>query len=384
MVKRLALFFLLTAAILFLPGCWDMLDIENQGFILTVGFDTVEPDVAEHEPSIPLAPQKKVHLTLEIFSPYHYKQTQGKEGIIVLHSSGASAAEAIKQAQGQYDRKLSLSHLRVVVVGEEYARQGIKDLIESLERWPRIANRFRMTFIQDARAEEVLEARPLLTEASVADIISKTGERDMAYSFHRTLDFTELKHRLRYTQGTAYATRLSLSPHEWISKYGAAVFKDWKLTGWLAPYEVRCANWVTGEIDASVVTVECGDMLVSCETGRASRRIIPTVTAGMPAFRIEVDAYGYLVEASNSPAAGFTTELLQQVEAALAQRIKAEIHLALEKSQKEFGADYLGLGNVLYNKYPEVYNALDWSAIYPVVPVEVAATMHINRLGKKK
>lgn|GEM_PF-5713018 len=364
-------------------GCWDMIGLEKHAFVISLGIDTVEEDEKKEQPgSPPLSPPQRLHLTMEVFNPRLYKMNKDKHSII-LHQSASSLDEALKLAQSQIAGRISLVHLRSLVIGEEYARQGIKEVIDTLQRSPKIASRFRIAFVQGSRAEDVMEA-PAPTEGNTAEIFTKIGERDPAYGFHSTISFNDLLVQLKSCSGTAYCTRLHLSNNRWIQKIGAAVLKDWKLAGWLNPYEARSTNWITGRMDQTSVSVENEEMLVFYEATRATSRIITSLRGGRPHFLVTVKTDGILSGISEEPSSGITREYLEKIETAAAQKINAEIRWAVEKAQQEFRTDYLGFNQALKNSYPAVYNSLNWEETFPTVPVDVEVQAHITRLGTKE
>ena len=359
-------------------GCWDMIDLEKRAFVLSLGIDTPNDEEEKEQPgSPPLNPPHRLHLTMEVFSPHLDKMNKGKYSII-LHQSAGTLDEALRLAQSQIPGRITLIHLRFLIVGEEYAKQGIKEVIETLKREPKVASRFRLAFVQEGRAEDMMKAEVPIEE-SVAEILTKTGERDPAYGFH-----SKLLEQLNSSNGTAYCTRLHLSKNRWIENIGAAVLKDWKLAGWLNPYEVRSANWITGRIDQTSVSVDNQEMLASYHVTRATSRIKVSLEGGHPRFLVTVKTDGILSGIDKKPVGGITREYLNKIETAMAQKINAEIRWALEKAQKEFRADYLTFNNVLENFYPAVYKSLNWEETFPTVPVDVEVQAHITRLGTEK
>jgi len=374
-------------------GCWDMLDIEKEAFILSMSIDTLEK-TEENEAvmsSPPFAPRDRIHVTLEVFSPLQAKNKNIKNTIIISQNA-SPIAEPIRLAQAQLPRRLSLVHLRAVVVGEEYARQGIKDLMDFLDRSPQIADRFRLSFLYLGRGEEVLAAS-VVTESNVAEYITKAGELDTAYTFHRTVSFNEMYEHMRHSQGTYYATMLYLDPQKKLSKLGASVFKNWQLIGWLNAYEVRGANWVTGNIDqvslAGILNTtedtEGAKVLATYNILSASSKIRPIINdTGQLSFLVQIKTEGFLTEIYNPPTQGTDRKLLQQLQDTMAGQIKQEAEWIIAKSQKEAEADFLGFGAKLFNHEPRLYNSLDWESFFPGVPITVQVEAHISRLGNKR
>lgn len=362
-------------------GCWDMLDIEKEAFIISLGIDLPAEPGSQVQLTSDLAAPEQIRVSMELFSPHLASLNKGSTNIIIVQEAG-SLAEAIRLAQGQSSRRLSFAHLRAVVVGESYARQGIKDLLESLERDPNNAYRFRLSFIQGRTAEDVLRIQAV-AEKNVAEILTKMGERDPAYAYHQTLDINQFHEEMKMTKGTGYGTRNILAPNDWLVKSGAAIIKDWKLAGWLSPFEVRSTNWLTGKVDATTVTIDTKDLSLTCNLESASSKVTPLIQDNKPSFKIKITAQGQAIELFRGPEE-INLELLKKIEDLVAERILDEAMQALHLSQQQFQADYLGLGLALHNKYPELYQSLNWAELYPTVPVDLEVKVRIPRLGSKK
>lgn len=379
MSKLLILFLSLTLAFP-LAGCWDMIDIEKEGFITTIGIDLPQEPGSQIQLTSPVAAREKVRVSMEIFSPRLADLKKDRTNVIVVQEA-SSLGEAIRLAQGKFSRRLSLEHLRSVVIGEDYARQGIDDILEALERDPRVAYRFRLSFVQGRTAEEVLNM-PIVSEKNVSQILTRLGDKDPAYSFHRTLNVSELHETLKVTGGTAYATRNILDENDWLMKSGAAIIHKWKLIGWLTPFETRSTNWLTSEVDMATLAIDDGELAFTCNVHTAKSKITPLYDDNQPGFRIKISCQGQVTELLRGPRQ-FDLALLAQMEQLVAQIIRDEAMLALQLSQKEYRADYLGLGQHFFNKYPQLYRSLDWEEIYPDVPVEVEVDVKLPRIGAK-
>lgn len=379
-MKRKVVIFLAFALLLSATGCWDMLDIEKEGFVLTLGIDTIKSQEQRISEGTPEVPPDQVHVTLEILSPHLMKKKEGKATLVLSQEAG-TVEEALRLAQAQIARKINLSHLRAVIVGEDFARKGIKELIDYLEKHPRVADRIRITFIQDKRAEDVIRI-PLVSEKSVADIITKMGELDVFYAFHCPLNFNEFLVLLKTNNGTCYATRHYLSETGWLIKSGAAVIKDWKLAGWLDAYAVRSANWITGKTNQATVTAQAGEMRVTYNIVRTKTSTEPHLVNGQPRFAVKIKTDGHLAQLENSPRQ-IDQKILKELEGAIAERIKGEAEKALAEAQQKYQADYLNIGQSLFNTYPAVYQNINWPEAFPLVPVEVRVEAHITRFTRK-
>lgn len=62
------------------------------------------------------------------------KNARGTSPVSVYKGSGRTMFEALANASRQTARFLSLGHIRVVIISEKFAQEGIKDIMDVLER----------------------------------------------------------------------------------------------------------------------------------------------------------------------------------------------------------------------------------------------------------
>lgn len=362
-----------------------MVDIEKNAFILSLGIDTVSDIEDSFLQGTPESPPNKVHVTMEILIPRLLKRNQQKT-TIVLHQDGNTIESAIKLAQSQISRKLNLSHLQLVMIGEEYGKKGIKNLCNYLIRNPQIANRIKVCFIQNERAESTLML-PVVTEENVATIISKMGDLEVSSAFHRALNFNEMYHYLKNNNGTTYGVRYYINDKNQLVKNGAAILKDHKIVGWLDSFSVRGTNWITGKLGQAIiatsVTTTEDNNVVTYNVSKVKSSIEPSITNEKISFLITIKTRGNVVDLEN-----YTKQINHQVlkglEQAIALKIKKEAKEAINLAQNKYKADYLHFGENLFDKYPQYYEKLDWEEKFLTVPIDVRVESKIIRIGLKR
>lgn len=77
------------------------------------------------------------------------------------------------------------------------------------------------------------------------------------------------------------------------------------------------------------------------------------------------------------------SEMFKKLEQRMAQVIKDEIQLVLEKAQKEWGVDIFGFGKAVHRKYPQVWKKLqsNWRELLSEVNVEIKVKAKIRSSG---
>lgn len=113
-----------------LTGCWSKLELDELTFIFGMYVDAgTEPGTVELTISTPL-PNRLVSGT-------QGGTAQGKSYSTVTKTAH-SITDAIIMIQKDLSRRLEISHIKAIVVGQEYAANGIHELLEWCKRQPEI------------------------------------------------------------------------------------------------------------------------------------------------------------------------------------------------------------------------------------------------------
>ncbi|MDX9871974.1 MAG: Ger(x)C family spore germination protein [Clostridia bacterium] len=364
---------LLTVFALFImalsTGCWEAVDISNQAFVTTLAIDKGEGN-------------KKFIVSTEIVKPgmLFEKEADGK-AYLMESAEGDSIAEALEHIQTRIPRLLSLSHLRVMLVGEALAKDHFFDAIEFIQKYPEKALRLRLMFIKDTESRAVLAARPAIGRYIAEDLVlmSRLENKSAMMHTNKLIDFIG---DMRSRGGQGMGTMLSLEEEgQKIIYKGTAVFDKYKLVGWLDGSETKAANWIVGDGYDTVLLNAGHGIYAYCVEDR-NLSIKPVWNEqGALSFTIRLKTDGILVDEQGYDYDMRRPQHIAQVEKIFSEEVAAQIRSAVEKSQKEIGVDYLGLGEYLYRQDPQKFKALDWEKVYPDIPVNVEVNCLITRFG---
>ncbi|MCL5057419.1 MAG: Ger(x)C family spore germination C-terminal domain-containing protein, partial [Actinobacteria bacterium] len=167
---------------------------------------------------------------------------------------------------------------------------------------------------------------------------------------------------------------------------GTAVFRHYKLTGWLDETETRGLLWATGKIKSGIIVVpapESKGKLMSMEIIRASGKIKPEITDGNLTVTVEVKEEGNLGEEQPDSVDITKPGILEELEERKKAVIEDEIGAAVAKAQ-ELNADIFGFGEAVHRKYPGEWKKLEdkWDEIFPNLEVSTVVDAKIRRTGK--
>jgi Ger(x)C family germination protein len=156
-IRRFLVILIIIFTASFLLGCWDKIELEEQGYVGVIGMDKGKGN--------------KISITFQITNPQTGGiqqsqlggESQGKSAIITFDAVGPLTARDISTIT--VARKIDLSHAKAIVIGEEFARS--EDFFHVLEATLRDKQlRLSTTIIvsREKASEFIRNNKPLLDD----------------------------------------------------------------------------------------------------------------------------------------------------------------------------------------------------------------------------
>lgn len=385
-------------------GCWNRRELDTLAVMMAVGIDKAKED-------------GKINLTVQILKPAEVKAPAAPggmgspTGVWTLTSTGYTVFDAFRNATMQSSRKLFVSHMKVIVIGEEMARSGVAPLVDFLDRDPE-PRRLSWFLIAKGEAKDIIEAeheQEKIPAKALEDLVRGYGATSTAakVNLHEFLKMLASKttdpvaSRIEIIAAEELEKKAKESPEEKreregeerkegkpvrrVRLTGAAVFKKDKLVGWLNRPETRGLNWILGKVRSGIIVVKSPKdetQYVSLEIIRASSKIAPEIHDGKVVVTVEVKEEGNLGE-QMSDVDLTKPETFRSLERRQATVIKNEIDSVLRKAQREWGVDIFGFGEAVRRKFPKEWKALEkrWREEFPQVEVKVEVTAKLRKVG---
>lgn len=368
---------LLPLILILLSGCWSRVEINDLGLVLGMAIDVGE----EHRGRLTL------YLVRAGAGGSGAEATaDGVPPIWVVAREADSLADALREISLASPRRISLQHLRVVLIGEEFARTDIRGVLDFLARHPQIRLSVRPMMVR-GRAQTVLETLPLMRTnqpENLTSILQAKGGVDW-----RLLDFLVARASATHS-AWMYAVgvidrpaALPGSPTTAVVLQGAALFKGDHLQTLLDSRETQVLNWLLGNPRESVVTANCPHetetFSVRVERGRAY--IEPQL--GPRGLHLQVRATGKVGVVRLGCVTPLTDrERLTELEQALEKDLEERLRSAIDHFQ-ESGVDPVGFGKRVQLKYPGYWRQVEqrFPEIWPTLSYSVEADLTITESG---
>lgn len=390
MVRKAAIMLLLAVLLILHTSCWSSREVESLAFVMALGVD---------------ADENGVRLTVQVALPAGGAGGGGGQGaerpVWVTSFTAPSLTEGIFNMPALFGREPFLGHLQVVIMGQDFAKDGIHQLLDFLARERQVRDTIRLAVAVD-KAEDILLVEPKVVQMPADYMVEllKQGERTGMIppsEFLRTRQAWHNRPRLQIilpllqpleeTEEESPAVAPEEKPPAEAEKKpealllkGSAVFRDDRLVGLLDTTESRGLAWLMGSVNNTIISIPREEGAITQHANFASVKFRMRKAANGARLTAVVSQDGNLTQWPLREQ-GITYPLLKQFERVLVQQIETEIRASLKAIQEVYQVDVIGIGEQLRRHAPEQFAALKWEEAFPhfVLALEVRASF--RRIG---
>jgi len=349
MHKRLRIMLCLAAALLF-TGCWDKMELEDRGFVISIGIDK-----AGGESAFDLT------MTLPNVAAIAGKDgAEGENARTLLHAQADALSAAMHKADAQTGRSLHYGHTKIAVFGADFLSDAelFKQAINALDRSSEVSQKLILLATEDTAADILAAKSP--NEPLIGTFVSNFYKNN-ADNLHITvaMNLEQLLLNLN-TTGHAILPRITVEDGD-IRLSGAAILKNAALTGWLNETQTRGLLWLRGEGEGTLLTVPYDDPAtarnrnVPFRTTHCTRTLAFRDTEDGLVCRLTLHAMGSIEEMTVTPDMLIPNDTLQTLSRQFEREITTELQQAFTLFQTEYGIDADHLLRELYKQNPNLY-----------------------------
>lgn len=385
-LKKLLIIIIIIST-LFFTGCWSSHEVSTLAITLCIGIDKSENGYL---------------VSVQVINPKSIASNKAtnESPIVVFTSEGKSIDEAIQRITTQSSRSIYLSQLRMVVIGEVLAREGIKNIPDYISRNQQYRTDFYFVIAKNAPAYEILSViTPIevLPGVNMFDSLTMSSEE---WAPTKAVRLVELINSIDADGINPVLTGIEITESEYTSNSienlkesskiktleytGLGAFKEDKLIGWMDENESKGYNYITGNITRTVGHVEYGDEVkVSVEVVYAKSSIKASLVNEKPAIDIEIE----VTQNIRSVEGDFDIsdeENMKIVNKLSAKKLLSFCSETVQKAQKEFKSDIFGFGEIIRRTYPKLWGEIkdDWNNEFLDLPVNIIIKVKTDSLGQ--
>lgn len=348
--------------LLLLPGCWSKYELTERGFVMGVAIDRNQ--------------KGQVELMTQIYRPSSPQADRPgnnpAQSSINIATVNDTVMGAIRDIPIHLGRKAQWSHLRVILVGEQFAKK--MDLMSMLDFFHRDHEpRSSVTLmITKGKARKLLEKKPLIEQTTSQQLL-RSGESSFRNT-GKTLD-TTLLDLIRQVKSpnsdaaVAYVYEDKADPKLW-SAAGVALLRDGKLASVVPTEKVKGLLILQNKFHSGIMEAPCAGKEKVQETSEVlSLTVKKTPHYVKGSLVVDVKIRGEIA-ATELKCSTIKDEAEEKrfVGGVEGQMVK-EAKEALAYIQHE-KLDVIGIGNGIYRENPMAWSKLkeNWDQQFSEIP----------------
>ncbi|HEX7715306.1 MAG TPA: Ger(x)C family spore germination protein [Bacillota bacterium] len=280
------------------------------------------------------------------------------------------------------NRHLVVQQNKLIVIGEQAARKGVKSLLDWLNRTPKAPPQ-ALIFISNRPAVDVLGFQPSDSNMPGLDFIAtKTVLKKESHTF--LIPVWRFREILIDGAEDLYAPMLGLDLRE--GQYlqnGLAIFNGDRLVGELSRAETQSFGILTNQIKGGSISYRDGSGMwkgkFSMRNVSAKTRIKVKLNHGRPYFLIETKITGFLAELLGRDHE-LTPGSVNQLERVIETETRQNLIKLIGKMQR-LQSDGIGFGEKLRAQHYGFWKGHNWKQLYPTSRFQVVVKADVIRNG---
>ncbi|MGG4470716.1 Ger(x)C family spore germination protein [Paenibacillus alvei] len=390
-MKWLKWFILLSFIPTLLSGCWDRNELSKTSIVTGMAVDKGE--------------SFKYKLTIETTEAREMTAltASGLAPSSIASLEGNSVAELVSKFNIVNATIPIYSHMRVLVISEELAKEGMLDFMDFFDRNRQIRDDFMIVIAREGKADDILKVNNMYKKSASLKLFTQltTMQKDWGGAPDIKLnDYT----RIYNSEGQAPvlpAVQLigdpkkggnienlkSEEPEAQVKVNSLGAFKSGKLVGYASLAEVRDLLFVQDNIKSTAVTANCeeGEKKFEYRVTHSSTKITAKEVNDIPHFYIKIKTEGILDGTTCTNKLG-NAGTFEKLEASINKEMEREITDFIIKTKEQFNADIFGFGDLLreqdyknFKKYKDT-----WDDGYAKAQMHISFNSEIKRSGLRK
>ncbi|TMU87243.1 Ger(x)C family spore germination protein [Bacillus sp. BHET2] len=374
---------------LLLSGCWNSRELDEIGIAVALGIDKSGD---------------KILISVQLVNPGEIssKHSGGaKAPIVIYQETGDTVFEALRKMTKTVPLKTFFPHLRMLVIGENLAKEGIATSMDLLARDQEFRPDFYVVIAKDHEAHQVLKMLVPVEKITAQNLFKKLETSSSVWAPTVALTFGELLDEFISPGKQAVVTGVQIVGDPEVGKYTSnlqsadppvrlqytdtAIFKDDKLHGWLNEPESKGYNYIVGNVKSTVVNVPCSEGgKVSIEILKTKAKVLATFSKGNPSIDVNLEATGNVGEVQCDM--DFKkTKTIEDLEKKVERDIKDKMMQSIKTAQESYRVDIFGFGDVIHRENYRYWNKnkKEWDEHFAELPVHVNVKTNIRQTGKR-
>jgi spore germination protein KC len=379
---------------LLLSGCSNYLESSEIGVVIGMGIDYEKKS-------------KKYEVTFQVVNPRGVTSSSvGTQGlpIMQLEGKGRTLSEAARNSSKSFSRQIIYSHLALIVISEELAREkGLNFILDTFERDAKVRTNIPIIVAKEQSANNVLGNLPIADRIPSISLVKKIAHtstmlgENVDVKVFDTIAALSSKGQEPVINGMKIVGDIekgaSKKNEETLENTvvhlaGLAVFHNGYLVDWLEGNKSKSVQILRNEMKNTNISLPClnkkGHVSINVKYIDSKANVTYQNRKEKAKIKIEVEGAGYLDELLCNLAYD-KSEVLKEIEKELNQKIEKDLSEGIHFAQKA-ESDIFGFGEMIHRKKPKQWKKIEneWNKEFAAADVEITVNMSIFDTGMMK
>ncbi|MCB2352831.1 Ger(x)C family spore germination protein [Clostridium estertheticum] len=307
-----------------------------------------------------------------------YKEDGSIESVINT-GVGSTIGKTRENRQNKIGKQLFFGLAKIYLIEEEYARYGIKDLVDVNFKNPGVNNRLYLVVCK-GRSEDYFNINVPGYDNS-AEFISDMIKNSVKFNFFKEGYMLQNAVLSMDAEGKNIVSPYIEIGQDGIVISGISVFKKDKLAVILNMKDTKIMNMLRENKVSGILTIQKNSKEYVNYSAESKRKITCKKTGGKYTFIIDLDLKGEIV--NNGLYEGMTVKnaIIKKFEDDMSKQVENMCVRFVDKMKKEYKVDLLQLGWVATAKYGRD-TGVNWDEVVSNSDIKVNVKVHVGKVGR--
>lgn len=383
--RIMSLVLVLTFSLL-LCGCFGGRELNTLGIAIAMGIDKADDGYM---------------VTYQLLNPKALASQKpvNESPTILYRETGKDLFEIIRRFTSISPRKIYNSHLRMIVFGENFSKDGIQDIIDFFIRDHEFRTDFFFVVAKGTTASNILNIVTPLETVSGMGLYDSIKAAESSWAPVKPVQIMELVSTLISDGNNLALTGVELeekaashdsaesllkSNASKIKLSGIAAFKNDRLVGWMDEKESKGYSYIVGGVKDTVGYIVIDEKeCITFEVLQEKPKVTAYISKGRPAIEVKI----YMKSNIAAETGGFdvsTEENTEKLNSLIEEKITDICNASIKKAKEELKTDIFGFGEEIHRTYPDYWSLIkdDWDKEFTSLEISVKVHSEINGLGQ--
>jgi len=375
---------ILILTIFLLTGCFNYKELNGLAIATGFAIDIIDD---EYEVTVLISNSKKSGSG----------DSNDSASAAVYKGRGKTIFEAIKDASLGISKEIYISHIEVLILSEEVAKNKTIEVIDFFFRYPQTRNEFLIAVAENCKASDLFDVTTPLETFPSQNISKNLEVTSELQGFLYTVTFNEFVKSLveegknpvlptisiigSVEEGNKEENIEQIEPKTYLKLGMMSVFNDSNLVGISNKDQSKGINFINDKIKATLIVTEYNDGNIVIELSKSKTDNSVTIENGKPKIKIEIEATGSIAEVESNIKVD-NVEVIEEIRKNIEEEIKRIVMEAINYS-RELETDMFGFGNLIYKKDHKLWKNIkdNWENELDNIDVEINIKLNLKTKG---